>query len=64
MGPSFPEHVRGTRPIHSKGIGVGGAFEATHAAAEYCTAKHFDGSSTPVLVRFSNGNGQLDPDGL
>jgi catalase len=63
MGPSFPDHVPGTRPIHSKGVGAVGVFEATHAAAEYCTAKHFDGSSTPVVVRFSNGNGQLDPDG-
>jgi catalase len=63
MGPSFPEHVRGTRPIHSKGIGVEGTFAATDAAREYCTAKHFDGSSIRVLVRFSNGNGQLDPDG-
>ncbi len=63
MGPSFPEHVRGTRPIHSKGVGVAGEFVATHTAPEYCKAKHFDGSTTPVTVRFSNGNGQLDPDG-
>jgi len=63
MGPCFPEHVRGTRPIHSKGIGVVGTFVATHAAADYCRARHFDGSSVPVSVRFSNGNGQPDPDG-
>ena len=63
MGPSFPEHVPGTRPIHSKGVGVAGVFVASQAARQYCTAKHFDGSSTPVTVRFSNGNGQLDPDG-
>lgn len=62
MGPSFPEHVAGTRPIHSKGIGVGGIFVASHAASQYCTAKHFDGRVVPVTVRFSNGNGQLDPD--
>ena len=63
MGPCFPEHVRGTRPIHSKGVGVAGVFVATKSAAEYCTAGHFDGTSIPVNVRFSNGNGQLDPDG-
>src|SRR5262249_11637605 len=63
MGPCFPENVRGTRPIHSKGIGAAGTFVATRAAAEYCRARHFDGSSIPVSVRFSNGNGQPDPDG-
>jgi catalase len=63
MGPCFPENVRGTRPIHSKGIGAAGTFVATHAAAEYCRARQFDGSSIPVSVRFSNGNGQPDRDG-
>lgn len=62
MGPSFPEHVPGTRPIHSKGIGVGGSFVATEVASQYCAAKHFGGQAVPVTVRFSNGNGQLDPD--
>jgi catalase len=61
--PCFPEHVRGTRPIHSKGIGVAGHFVATRSATRYCTAPHFDGSTVPVVVRFSNGNGQPDPDG-
>ena len=38
MGPSFPEHVPGTRPIHSKGVGVAGMFVASQAAWQYCTA--------------------------
>src|SRR5689334_5342013 len=63
MGPCFPEHVDGTRPIHTKGVGVAGSFVATKTAAEYCRARHFDGASVPVSVRFSNGNGQPDPDG-
>jgi catalase len=63
MGPCFPEHAPGTRPIHAKGIGAAGYFTATHAASRYCTAKHFDGNVVPVSVRFSNGNGQPDPDG-
>lgn len=62
MGPSFPEHVAGTRPIHAKGIGVGGNFVASSVASKYCVAKQFDGRVVPVTVRFSNGNGQLDPD--
>jgi catalase len=55
--------VRGTRPIHSTGIGVAGDFVAARTAPRYCAASHFDGSSVPVVVRFSNGNGQPDPDG-
>src|SRR5690349_22542711 len=60
MGPCFPDHIRGTRPIHSKGVGVAGDFVASHCAAEYCTAAQFSGSSVPVTVRFSNGNGRSE----
>ena len=63
MAVDFPEHQPGTRPIHTKGIAVAGQFRATRDAKEYCIAPQFDGSWTPVVVRFSNGNGQPDPDG-
>ena len=63
MSVDFPEHEPGTRPIHSKGIAAAGEFRATRDAKEYCIAPQFDGSWTPVVVRFSNGNGQPDPDG-
>ncbi len=58
----FPNHVPGTRPIHTKGVGVTGWFQAATGASKYCVAQHFGGAWTPVSVRFSNGNGQLDPD--
>ncbi len=63
MTVDFPEHEPGTRPIHSKGIAAAGVFRATRDAKAYCVAPQFDGSWTPVTVRFSNGNGQPDPDG-
>jgi catalase len=63
MSVDFPEHQPGTRPIHTKGIAVAGQFRATRDAQEYCVARQFDGSWTPAVVRFSNGNGQPDPDG-
>jgi catalase len=63
MSVDFPEHQAGTRPIHTKGIAVAGQFRATRDAKAYCIAPQFDGSWTPVVVRFSNGNGQADPDG-
>ncbi|MFT7597905.1 MAG: catalase [Acidimicrobiales bacterium] len=57
-------HQPGTRPIHSSGISAVGWFRGTHAAARYCTAPQFGRSWTPVTVRFSNGNGAPDPDGV
>ena len=63
MAVDFPDHQPGTRPIHTKGIAVAGQFRATRDAKEYCVAPQFDGSWTPATVRFSNGNGQPDPDG-
>ena len=59
----FPDHVPGTRPVHSVGVGAIGWFRATHSAAIYCKARHFSREWIPVRVRFSNGNGQNDPDG-
>lgn len=63
LQPVFPEHLPGTRPLHAVGIGTIGWFRPSDVAASYCRAKHFVDRETPVLVRFSNGNGQDDPDG-
>ena len=60
----FPNHAAGTRPIHTVGTGAVGWFLPTDIASKYCKAPHFArGRKTPVRVRFSNGNGQADPDG-
>src|SRR5262249_48065549 len=53
----FPDHRPGTRPIHTIGIGVGGYFEASDIARNYCRAEHFGGQRVDVSVRFSNGSG-------
>lgn len=60
----FPEHTPGTRPIHSKGIGAIGWFRGSDVAERYSSAVHFEPNWIPVRVRFSNGNGQHDADGL
>jgi catalase len=57
----FPHHVEGTRPVHSKGIGVRGHFQPSEVAADYCAAELFKGQ-VPVTVRFSNSSGHLSPD--
>ena len=59
----FPDHQPGTRPLHSVGVGAIGWFRGTAAASRYSKAGHFTHEWTPVRVRFSNGNGQADPDG-
>ncbi len=64
LAADFPEQVAGTRPVHSVGTGTVGWFRPSEIAHQYCKAPHFDlGGETPVRVRFSNGNGQPDPDG-
>ena len=45
------------RAVHTLGIGATGVFEASPVAREYCIAKHFQGGTVPVTVRFSNGAG-------
>ncbi|SFU04964.1 catalase [Sedimentitalea nanhaiensis] len=45
------------RPVHTIGIGATGSFLASHVARDYCISKHFQGTETPVTVRFSNGSG-------
>lgn len=52
----FPDHVPGTRPIHSRGVGARGHFRPSAEAAAYCLAGHF-ADRTPVTVRFSNLSG-------
>lgn len=61
--PAFPEHVAGTRPIHTKGVGAIGWFRGSDVAHRYSVAPQFAESWIPVRIRFSNGNGQADPDG-
>lgn len=58
----FPSHVAGQRLVHSVGTAVKGWFRAATVAPTFCVAPHFAGGLTPVTVRFSNGNGQPDPD--
>ena len=53
----FPDHKKGTRPIHTIGIGVKGYFEPSEVASAYCIAEHFQSKRVPVSVRFSNGSG-------
>jgi catalase len=59
----YPNHRPNLRPAHTSGIGAVGWFRGTHAAPAYCRAPHFGREWTPVRIRFSNANGQLDPDG-
>ena len=58
----FPGHKPGTRPVHAKGSLATGLFRGSHAAGKYCIAPHFQPVLTNVTVRFSNGNGSMDPD--
>jgi catalase len=53
----FPDHVAGTRPVHTIGIGVDGYFVASDVARTYCIAEHFQGQRVCASVRFSNGSG-------
>jgi catalase len=62
LGKGFPNHVDGTRPIHTVGTAAIGWFRGTEVAPRYCIAPQFGRHWTPVTVRFSNGNGQPDPD--
>lgn len=47
----------GCRALHAKGALYGGTFTATPDAVMLTRAKHFDGSTVPALIRFSNGAG-------
>ena len=47
----------GFRPAHAKGIMLTGKFTPTRDAASLSRAPHFNRSSTPVTVRFSNSTG-------
>ena len=54
----------GYRAAHAKGAFYEGTFTATPEATALCRAQHFDGTATPVLVRWSNGAGTpVWPDG-
>jgi catalase len=67
-GPVSPddaiEAIRGTggaqpgyRALHAKGTLYRGTLTAAPEAARLSRAKHLDGSTTPALIRFSNGSG-------
>ena len=47
----------GFRPAHAKGIMLTGTFRPTRDAASLSRAPHFNRTSTPVTVRFSNSTG-------
>ncbi|MGD1173800.1 catalase family peroxidase [Mycobacterium seoulense] len=47
----------GCRALHAKGTLYRGTFTATPDAVMLTRAKHFDGSTVPALIRFSNGAG-------
>lgn len=53
----FPDHLDGTRPVHTNGVGVIGTFRGSTVAKRYCTAEHFMGQRVPVTARFSNSSG-------
>jgi catalase len=53
----FPDHLDGTRPVHTIGVGVDGYFVASDVARNYCKAEHFQGQRVAASVRFSNGSG-------
>jgi len=54
----------GFRAFHAKGVVVEGSFKASPEAARLSRAKLFGGSTIPVTVRFSDGNGMPNvPDG-
>jgi catalase len=57
MLADYPDHVRGTRPVHTVGIGATGYFEPSRVAGQYTAAEHFAGGRVPVAVRFANGSG-------
>ena len=46
-----------TRAIHAKGIGLTGVFTANGEAAAHTAAAHLRSGKTPVIARFSNGDG-------
>src|ERR1700728_3172936 len=52
----FGEHP-GIRPAHGKGTLLNGTFTPSAAAADLSIAQHFQQSSTPVIVRFSDSTG-------
>jgi catalase len=50
-----PGNKPGDRPVHAKGIVCQGTFAPPGDAATLSKAAHFQGTSIPVTVRFSDG---------
>ncbi|MCL5974640.1 MAG: catalase family peroxidase [Gammaproteobacteria bacterium] len=60
---------KGLRSVHAKGVVLKGDFYPADTAAQISSAEHFNGNTTPIVVRFSNGTGipdiaDDDPKGL
>jgi catalase len=52
---SVPGVKPGHRPVHAKGILCRGTFASSGKAAALSKAAHFQGGSTPLTIRFSDG---------
>src|ERR1700752_2932566 len=50
----------GHRALHAKGHFYSGTFNATPDATAICRARHLNGSTVPILVRWSHGSGRPD----
>jgi catalase len=53
-------HVAGSRTLHAKGAFYNATFAATPQAAGLTRAAHMSGDAVPVIVRLSNGGGNLN----
>src|SRR5262245_15675082 len=51
-----PGNQPGHRPVHAKGIVCQGTFTASKDAPSLSKAAHFQGSSIPATMRFSDGS--------
>ena len=55
-----PDGSLALRPIHTRGVGAKGYFEASPVARSFSASEPFAGERVPVTVRFSNGSGAVE----